>query len=346
MQKIVIESAGGYEKLVMQTLPDPAPEKLGDDEVLVKTISIGVNYADCCVRWGVYESAKKYVGWPITPGFEFSGIVTGIGKNVRNVSLGSKVVGATRFGGYSTHIILPSHQVFILPLNLDITQAGGFLAVFITAYHALFQSIRVRPGMTVLVHSAAGGVGSALLQLGKIAGCKMVGVVGSSHKVKAAQELGADIVIDKSKVDLWEAVEKIAPEGFDIILDSSGHETLSKGYNHLAPCGKLITYGFATMLPKEGGRINYLKSAWGLLCIPRFNPMKLCTENKGIVGFNISFLFNRKDLLNEAVPELIKWWAEGKIEMPKVTTFPFEKVGDAHRLIESGKSIGKLVLIP
>ena len=170
MKKIVIYKPGGYDRLVLEAHPVPRP---GRDEILVCTEASGVNYADIAVRWGLYESAKKYVGWPITPGFEYAGTVEAIGDGggARH-KVGDKVFGITRFGAYSTHVVVPSHQAFPINKLFSFNEAAGFPAVYMTAYHALFQNIVIRQGMSILVHSAAGGVGTALLQLGRIAGCK------------------------------------------------------------------------------------------------------------------------------------------------------------------------------
>jgi NADPH:quinone reductase-like Zn-dependent oxidoreductase len=208
--------------------------------------------------------------------------------------------------------------------------------------------VKIYPGLTVLIHSAAGGVGSALVQLAKLAGLKVIAVVGSSHKVGYVRELGADVVIDKSTQSLWTEVERAAPGGLDLIFDANGPITLKDGYRHLRPTGKLIAYGFHSMLPQQGlkGRMNYLKAAWGMLKIPRFNPLHMTNENKSIVCFNLSFLFERRDLLDEAMADLLRWANEGKLHPPKVTTFPLAEVAQAHQAIESGQSVGKLILIP
>ncbi|MEW6057493.1 MAG: medium chain dehydrogenase/reductase family protein [Bdellovibrionota bacterium] len=341
MEKIVIHGPGGYERLKLEEHPTPNPKP---GEVLIRTEASGVNYADVAVRWGLYESAKKYVGWPITPGFEYAGTVERIGDGVIHLKTGDRVFGITRFGAYSTHVVVPGHQVFPLPTKLSYEEGAGFPAVYMTAYHALFQNVIVRKGMTLLVHSAAGGVGTALLQLGKIAGCKVVGVVGSSHKVETASKFGADHVIDKSKEDLWKRAEQIAPQGYDVILDANGVSTLKQSYKHLAPTGKLISYGFHSMLPKSGGRVNYLALAWNYLRTPRFNPIQMTNENRSLITFNVSFLFDRTDLLEEGMRDLMRWTAEGKLQAPKVTCYALDDVAKAHQDIESGSTTGKLIL--
>jgi NADPH:quinone reductase-like Zn-dependent oxidoreductase len=154
MHKVVIHKAGGYERLRLETHPVPNP---GDRQVLIRTEAVGVNYADICVRWGVYESARRFVGWPITPGFEYSGWVEDVGREVKHVKPGDPVFGVTLFNGYSTHVCAPADLVWLKPQALDFEAAAGFLAVYLTAYHGLLQNVVIRPGMRVLVHSAGGG---------------------------------------------------------------------------------------------------------------------------------------------------------------------------------------------
>jgi len=343
MRQVVIPRAGGYDRLTIETRADPLPAPTG---VVVAPEAIGVNYADCVVRMGLYSSAKEYVGWPITPGFEFAGTVCAVGASVTDLSPGDRVFGVTRFGGYATRVAVPRHQVFALPARFDMAQAAGFPAVFLTAYFALFELAHPHPGQTLLVHSAAGGVGGALLQLGRIAGCRTVGVVGASHKVETARALGADAVIDKSHEDLWRAAERISPRGYDVVLDANGVSTLRESYNHLARPGKLVLYGFHSMLPRQGGRPNWVKLAADFLRTPRFNPLDLTSDNASVLAFNLSYLFERREVLAEAMGKLLAWVDEGRITPPPVTRFSFDQVADAHRALESGSTVGKLVLVP
>jgi NADPH:quinone reductase-like Zn-dependent oxidoreductase len=343
MRKIVVHSPGDYSHLKIENHPDL---RAGPGEVVVETRGIGVNYADVCVRWGVYESAKRFVGWPITPGFEFAGVVKSIGDGVTLFRPGDRVFGVTFFHAYASEVKVPEKHLFSVPEGFSFEEGAGFPAVFMTAFHALFQLVRMPPGAKLLVHSAGGGVGSALIQLARAHGYFSVGVVGSSHKVDYVKSLGADRVIDKSTEDLWSKVREYCPGGYDAVLDANGPVTLRQGYEVLRATGKLITYGQHSILPQsDRGRMNYLKAAWGLVRMPRYNPLQLVTDNKSVIGFNLSFLFDRDDLVEEGMNGLLRLVRETRIHAPKVTTIPFERVAEAHHLIESGHSTGKIVLV-
>ena len=343
MEKIIIERPGGHHRLKRIVSDTPKPQ---DREVLIEVSAAGVNFADVFVRLGLYKSGKEFVGWPITPGFEFSGKIIQCGPGMSEFAEGTPVFGVTRFGAYASHLCVPVDQVYAIPENSKFSsdQWAAFPAVFLTAYHGLFQNIVLRPKMSILVHSAAGGVGGALLQLGKIADCRMVGVVGSSHKIRAALRCGADTVIDKSKDDLWLKARHICPGGFDVVFDGNGPATLKESYRHLAPCGKLVTYGFHSMLSKRGGFANYVKLAYGFFRIPRWSPLNMTQQNKSLIAFNLSYLFHRIDLMAEAMSDLIKWVEAGKIRAPALQNFTFEQVADAHIALESGNTVGKLIL--
>jgi NADPH:quinone reductase-like Zn-dependent oxidoreductase len=343
MRKVVVHRPGGFNQLKIESYPDPSPE---GNQVVVETKAIGVNYADCVVRMGFYASQKKYIGWPVTPGFDFSGIVVKKGKDVSKVKEGDEVFGACFFNAYATHVTSPQDWIFPIPDHISFEEAGGFMTIFCTAYYALHLSTIIFPSSTILVHSAAGGVGSALLQLCKKAGWRTIGVVGSASKVEAAKDMGANVVIDKSQEDLWKAVRTHAPKGCDVILDGNGVSTLRGSYQALKPTGKLISYGFHSMFPRKKGNPNYYRLMMNYFRTPKFNPVDMHKKNKNLITFNLSFLFKRKDLRDMAMNDLFSWLNERQIRMPKITTYPFEEVAQAHKDIQSGQTVGKLVLVP
>jgi len=341
VRRAIVRKAGGFDRLEMESAPDPSPK---ENEVLVKTHACGVNFADCVVRMGLYESAKKFVGWPITPGFEFSGEVAAAGSGVKDVRAGARVMGITRFFGYATHVCVPRNQIWELPDGFSMEQAAGFPCVFLTAWYALVELANLRPKMRVLVHSAAGGVGGALCQIAKAKNCFVAGVVGSAHKVAQAKA-HADVVVDKSADDLWPAIERACPEGFDVACDANGVSTLQQSYEHLRSPGRLVVYGFHSMMSKTG-KPNWMKLGWDFMRTPRFSPFELCDQNKSILSFNLSYLFDEHEILEDGMEMLLAFAREKKITAPPVTTFPLDRAADAHRAIESGSTQGKLVLVP
>lgn len=342
-RRVLIRRPGTYERLELEEDETPVP---GPGEVLVATEAIGVNYADCIVRMGLYSSAKKYVGWPITPGFEFAGRVSAVGAGVDRWKAGDAVVGVTRFGGYSSHVAVPSHQVFRLPQGWSMRRGAAFPTVHLTAWYALCEIARPRAGYKVLVHTAAGGVGLAALGICRRWQMDAVAVVGSPHKVEVARAAGAKSVIDRSTQDLWAQAHRFSPEGYHVVLESSGAATLRGSYRALRPAGRLVLFGLATMLPKGGKRVNWLKLAYHYLKIPRFHPFQMLDSNKTVAAFNLSYLFDERELLVEAMAQLLDWSDQGILVEPPIRTYPMTEVRQAHADLESGRTVGKLVLVP
>lgn len=338
----MIDRPGGYDALQLRRSPIPQP---GPGEVLIRVKACGLNYADGIIRMGLYASAKKLHGYPITPGFEVSGRIESIGDGVSHWAIGDEVIGLSLFNGYASHLKLPVDGVFAKPADLDFAQAATLPTVFLTAWWMVHRQVHPEPGETWLVHSAAGGVGSALLQLARLAGVRAIGVVGAGHKVEHAQAMGASEVIDKSAEDLWARAEQLAPDGYQAIFDANGLTTLKHSYAHLAPTGRLVIYGFAGMLPKAG-RVNWFKLVGSWLRTPRFNPLDMTQANKSVLAANLSFLQDHAPTLQAGMHWLLERFERGDLQPLPVETFALEQAAEAQRRIESGQTIGKLALIP
>lgn len=345
MQKIIVRSPGSYHKLLTVDEGEPV---VPEGHALVRTVSIGVNFADVVVRLGLYPSAKEFVGWPITPGFEFSGVVErlGGGANPEDLRVGDRVVGVIRFGAYASQVAVPYHQLFRIPEGVGLIEAGVVPVASLTAYYALQVLGAASSGKKALVHSAAGGVGSALVQMAKILGCEVVGVVGSTSKVDYVRALGADAVIDKSREDLFGRARELHPSGFDLVFDANGAETMRESYRALRPTGRLVLYGAHSMLSRGSGRPNWLKLAWDYLRTPRFHPLDLINGNKSVMAFNLSYLFDERELLRDALTKILGWCAAGSLRIPRVDEYPLSEVARAHAALQSGKTMGKLTLVP
>ena len=340
-QRVRIYKPGGWDRLIIENFvcPDPAA-----DEIKIDVKAAGINFADVCVRQGLYSSAKEFIGWPITPGFEVSGIISGLGRNVKGFKVGDRVMACTFFDGYSSQIVAKASYVRKIPEKMDFAVAAGIPGVFLTSYYALHWLARVHPKSTALVHSVAGGVGLSLTQMLKDLDCKVVGVIGSSHKTKIAREYGVDEVIDKSTSDLWKEAERITPSGFDLIFDPNGISTFNQSYQHLAPCGLLFVYGFQSMLSKTSGQQNLLILIRDYLRTPRFSPFNMTKTNRSVLAFNVSYLFERLELVTEGLDFILDKINKKTFKPLPVTSYKFQDVIKAHQAIESGKTVGKLVL--
>jgi synaptic vesicle membrane protein VAT-1 len=344
VKRIVIAKPGSWSALALEeaasvSAPDP-------DQVVVHTAFSGVNFADVVARQGLYESANKQIGYPMCLGFEWSGRVAAVGSNVKDLVPGDEVFGVSRFGAYASELLLERRFVFRRPERFSLAEAAAFPVAFLTAYYGLFELGAAKAGQSVLVHSAAGGVGGALAQLARARGCRVFGVVGSPHKVEAARRFGCEAVSVKPEGSrAWvEEARAFAPKGFEVVLDANGAETLRASYNLLGTPGRLVIYGFHTMFRRGGGRTDWLRLAWQWLRTPRFDPLRMTNDNKAVFGFNLSYLFDETELLARAMGEFLGGIARGELAAPPVTEVPAAEAGRAHRTLESGTTVGKVVL--
>jgi NADPH:quinone reductase-like Zn-dependent oxidoreductase len=337
VKRIVVRRPGGHAALELVEEPDPAP---GSGQVRVRAAAAGVNYADVVVREGWYEAAKGL--YPLTPGFEFAGVVDALGPGAAGFKEGDRVFGFTRFGGYASVQLAEPARLRALPPGWDFAEGAALPAVHFTAHHALVSVAHAAPGENLLVHSAAGGVGTALLQQAKILGCRTVGVVGSEAKAAVAREFGAGAVVVRGP-RLWEEIDGAAPDGLDAIFDANGVTTLRPGFERLRLGGRLVVYGFAEIMPR--GRRPFLPElAWNWLRVPRFSPLDLTASNRAVMGFNVVFLTEKAGLAKAGFDAIAGWARDGRLKKVPVTAFPAEKAADAHRALESGRTVGKLVL--
>ena len=335
------------------TPPITSSSTIPSDCIVLRNKCFSVNYADCTIRWGLYESAKKFVGWPIVPGFDVAGEIEMVGESVTEFKPGDKVYGCTLFGSYSSRILIPKVQMRKMPNWLSFADAASLPAVSMTALYALslaghFPSENIFSNKAILIHSAAGGVGSMLVQMSKILGLNpIVGVVGSTTKVKEAKDLGCHIVIDKSVDNLWARAKEAAPEGYKTICDANGVSTLTKSYCHLAQTGRLIVFGFHSNLPMGKHMLSpmeWIRMAKKMTSMPTFDPMDLTVSNKSVLGFNLSFFADEREVVGELFDQICTWLKEKKLRCPRIEKMKMKDIGEAHSLIQSGLSVGKIVM--
>ena len=339
MRAIWITKAGGPEVLEVREAADPVP---GPGQVRVRVKAAGLNFAEVMARQGLYPDAPKT---PFVAGYEAAGVIDAVGDGVTGLTAGMRVMAMSRFGAHADTLVTSSQLVVPIPDAMTFEEAAAVPVNYITAYHMLFRVANLRPGSKVLVHMAAGGVGIAALQL-----CRTVpGVITfgttSASKHDAVRAQGCDHPIDYRSADYGEEIRRLTSgKGVDIILDALGGKDWKKGMELLRPAGLLIAFGFANMA--SGEKKDYLNLVSQVVQIPIFTPLGLMNDNRGIAGVNIGHLWDELDLLNEELGAVLDLYKAGKIKPQVSDVVPFDRAADAHRIIQSRKNIGKVVLVP
>lgn len=339
MRAIWIRKHGGPEVLEVRETPDPTP---GEGEVRVRVKACGLNFAEVSARQGLYPDAPKP---PCVVGYEGAGVIDALGANVKGLAVGQRVLFMKRFGAHADVVCVPAAQAVPMPDSMSFEHGAAIPVNYITAYHMLFRLARVRKGERVLVHMAAGGVGTAALQLCKHHGGIETFGTCSASKHDFARAQGCDHPIDYRTQDYVAEVRKLTNgEGVDFVLDALGGPDWTNGYSLLRESGMLICFGLANA--QGAGRRNLFRAAKALFSSPRFGAMQLTNDNKGVAGLNVGHLWHRIDMLRPEIDDLVRLYSEGAIVPQIDSVHPFEKAADAHARIETAKNQGKVLLIP
>jgi NADPH:quinone reductase-like Zn-dependent oxidoreductase len=337
MKAVVITKFGSPEVLKFRDLDVPS---IGVGDVLVRTRAIGLNYAEVFARLGYYPAIPKP---PFVPGIEFSGIVDAVGSGVRGFKKGDRVFGITKHNSYSEYVAVPKEFLVRMHRAMTFEDAAAFGVTSMTAYHGLVTLAHLRRNESVLIHAAAGGVGTAALQIAKHLGAIAYATVGSQAKMKVAKDLGAQVVINYSDDDFAEVVRtETRGQGLDVIFDSVGGSVMGKGWKLLAPMGRYVLYGFAAIASEQG--VNKLKALKESISVPLIYPPSMVTRNVSLMGFNLFFLMQKTEYLRRATRQLMQWYDKGILRPVVGSVFPFEHIVEAHRFLQSRKSVGKVVV--
>jgi NADPH:quinone reductase-like Zn-dependent oxidoreductase len=343
MRAVVQTGVGGPEVLQVQERPDP---QVGPGEVRIAVRAAGINFADTMARVGLYPDAPKP---PCVLGYEVAGEVESLGEGVDSLKVGDRVMAGTRFGGHAELISGPAEQALPFPDDWSFEQATAIPVNYATAYVALITMGGLRKGQRALIHAAAGGVGTAAVQIARNVGAEIFGTASAS-KHDAIRDLGAEHAIDYRTQDFEEEVRRITGgEGVDVIIDATGPTNFRKDYRLLREGGRLIMYG-ASELSSDGKR-SLAKIARGLArmplaTIPWWKSLNVLSENKMVGGLNMLSWWDREQNLDRILEPLGEMLDQGAFEPVVAEAFPFERAGDAHRLIAERRNIGKVVLLP
>ncbi|MEH7546564.1 MULTISPECIES: quinone oxidoreductase family protein [Bacillaceae] len=324
MRAIQLKEYGGPEVLNLVDIEKPVP--LGS-EVLIEIKAIGVNYADTARREGQYVVKTPL---PFIPGAEIAGVITEVGDQVTKIRPGTRIVTLIESGGYADFALADERSVIPIPEQLDFQTAAALPLQGLSAYHILKTMGRLEKGEIVLVHAAAGGVGTIAVQLAKLFGAgKVIATASSEEKLALAREMGADVLINYTEPD-WDkqVLEETGGRGVNIALEMVGGEVFNKTVKCLSTFGRLVIFGAAS------GEQS------------RFYPSSLMARNQSVIGFFLPQIMRKPELLQPSLVELFTYLGQGKLKLTIGGVFPLEEAAKVHTLLQSRKTKGKLILEP
>jgi putative PIG3 family NAD(P)H quinone oxidoreductase len=323
MRAITIPTPGDADALVLDDVPTP---ELADDEVLVQVAAAGVNRADLMQRQGFYPPPP---GASAYPGLEVSGTVSALGSEVTAWSVGDQVCALLSGGGYAEQVAVPAAQVLPVPAGVSLVDAAALPEVVSTVWSNVFMTANLQPGQTILIHGGSSGIGTMAIQLARAIGARIAVTAGTSDKLSACHELGAEILVNYREQDFVEVLaEATHGSGADVILDNIGAKYLARNVSALAVSGRLVVIGL------QGG----VKAELDIGTLLRKSAAVIATSLRGRPAVEKAAIVAA---VREHVWPLIE---SGQVKPIVHKTFPLADAARAHRELESGANIGKILL--
>ncbi len=335
MKAYLFKSPGGVNKLQLADVPKP---DIAPDEVLIKAKAIGINYAEVLSRKGQYSWAPPR---PYVPGMEAAGEVVEVGSDVSNIQKGDRVIMGAQYGAYAEYMKSKQHLVYPIPKGWSWQEAAAFLVNFITAWVALFKLGRLQAGEKVLIQAAAGGVGTAAVQLASKAGAKVAGTASKPDKLDLIKKLGADLAINYSTTD-FEQELRMQWGGVDVCLEVVGGEVFRKSKDLLVPFGRMVVAGYASIPLKKWKPWTWWP-AWR--DAPKVGVMDMAKGSFGIAATHIGYLTEKPEIAQSVYKELVSFVHTHGIKPVIGKEFAFNELPQAHAFMESRKSVGKIVVM-
>ncbi|MGE3957024.1 MAG: quinone oxidoreductase [Vicinamibacterales bacterium] len=322
MKAVVVEEVGGPEQLKVVELPRPQP---GSTDVLVRVAASGVNFIDVYFRNGLYKAPA-----PVALGSEAAGIVEAVGSDVTTLKAGDRVCYAMQRGSYAEYVCVPAAQVVAVPDGVSLEQAAAVLLQGMTAHYLTTSTFPLKPGDTCLVHAAAGGTGALTVQMARARGARVIGTVSTPAKAAIAMEAGAEAVINYVEEDFAiEARRLTGGRGVDVVYDGVGRTTFEKSLDSLRLRGMLVLFGAASGP------------------VPPIDPAILNTKGSlFLTRPGLAHHLSGPGELAWRSREVLEMVASGALTVRIDATFPLERVADAHRVLESRGTTGKLLITP
>lgn len=308
------------------------------NEVLIKVEVFGLNYADIMARNGLYNDAPPL---PFIPGYEVVGRVEDVGSDVKSFTKGDRVLAFTLFGAYAEFVKADERTMIKLPKKISSATGTALATQYCTAWYAGVMRANMQSGEKIVVHAAAGGVGTALIQLAKWKGCKVVGIAGTDEKLDYLEEQKVDVKVNYRK-ESFEKVVSDAYEKVDVTFDPVGGKNFRKNFKLLNHGGRHVMYGVSALSGKKGSILDKLKLAYDFGIM---HPIELLMHSKAVIGVNMLHVAkSNPDIIQDCLSNVVKL-AEKEVLNPQIGGhFPIQELHKAHELLGSGKSMGKIVI--
>ena len=329
----LVKNGNASSAFEVKEIETPSPKS---GQVLIKVEAFGLNYADVMARNGLYADAPPL---PSVLGYEAVGTINKLGANVQGFEIGQKVVAFTRFGAYAEYCIADQRAIAILPETISNGAAVALATQYCTAYFSALEMVNLHEGDNVLIHAAAGGVGTALIQLAKEKSCNIYGTAGSQYKLDYLKQQGVDFPINYRKEDFAEHIQKLNVR-MDVIFDPVGGSSFKRDKTILAHGGRIICFGGSGR--SSGGIIQTLKFVLGFGFM---SPIGLLMKSQGVIGVNMLRVADHKPrVLQRIIKGVIELFNQGKIKPHVGGSFKADEIAEAHNFLENRKSIGKIVV--
>jgi NADPH:quinone reductase-like Zn-dependent oxidoreductase len=314
----------------------PKPD-VDDSSVLIKVEGSGLNFADIVAREGMYRDAPPM---PCVIGYDVVGTIEKAGSKVKDLSEGDRVAALTRFGGYAEYAVTDERAAVKIPASLNVAEASALTTQYCTAYYCAALAANLHEGETVIVHTASGGVGMALMQYALYKKCEVIATTSSSSKKGFLKDRGAADVINISEENFFQSVYAVAPQGVDVIFDALGGKYIKQGIRLLNAGGRMICYGASQMTGTN--LLNRIKTA---LQFGIYHPAQFMMPSKSLIGVNMLCIADKKpDILQHCLQQVMNLYKEGIFKPHTGKIFSASEIAVAHRYLQSRNAIGKVAL--
>ena len=332
---VLVKNSTPSDSFELRETPVPAP---GPGQVLIKVDAFGLNYADIMARQGLYRECPPL---PCVIGYDVEGRIDQVADDVSGFKKGDRVFGLTRFGGYAQYAVTQAQAVSHLPEEAPTGTGCALATQCVTAYHSAILSQTLLPGEKVLIHAAAGGLGTALVQIALWRGCTVIGVAGGSEKAEYLKNLGVHHVVDHHRINWTDYVHQHLNGRVDVIFDNLGGSSIKKGKSVLSHGGRIVTLGAAALSGKKG-KLNLIRLGLGF---GFFSPIAYLSKSQSLIGVNMLKIADyRPDMLAESFKGVTMLHSKGILNPHIGAIFNGTELDKAHAFLEGRTSIGKVVV--